>query len=1100
MPPSALCLALASFSLFFPPALRAQNLPYATSFFGNTWGQGSISNYGKWMQNNINGIWVKPDGTVYTASWWDEAGHNGGIYKNGDYIGKLNYNHDYFEGGVGITGDANYVYAGNWNNIYRFNFNGTVSTQVSTTTTSTTDKSKSVKGLSVDNTNNLLFVTQDLDNQVQVWNKSALTKTRSWSLAGPGACASNGDGTVWVAQPALGKIVHYDSNGNLLSQSITGAAGFDPQALCFDNSGRLVVADNGPDQNLKIYSNLNNATPTLAATFGTQKGIFSGTAGAVGPLKFSGLTGVGVDSSGNYYIGQNNVGKWAFWNGGGSILESYTSGGNRNWILQGLEFVDTASADPGSANGNLLDVYTKYNHYQLDLSQTKPGKEATLKGHTLNQFKYPQDQRYQRANDNFDYTGGTFVRTVGGKKILYVMDMQARRLLWYRFNSATDGEIAIPSGLLESNANYTATYPNSPTGGEFIWRDGNGNGQMDAGEYVSGPGTPNLAYGWWVDSNGDIWQCNNWNATVGLRHWKMQGLDANGNPIYSYVSGQYEALARPASTGGDLKRIIYQRATDVMLITSADTNVDRDAGTRIARFNSWSTGNRTAAWDISVPRATAITAEGDYIFVGYGNLGNNIESGSIDVYTLASGTFVGSIHAGPEVMNISGALDIPYGISVYKRSNGEYLIFEEDDWHAKVMMFRWQAPTLATDCLDDWTKVNSKTTGMTLDTNNSNAYFDGDTSRACRSSDTTQSLVYRSSNISSFTASVYAGINHADPATQGGIKFYTSPDGATWSLAGVVAANYGSNNGQWVCYNYVPSGALPGGTNYLKVEFNAASGVASWDPQLAQITLTSTGGFLTGSGGNSTIYNDTAPGFNVSGDTWNYSNNRNVGDYNNDVHYMMANNSYWNFSFNGTGADYITEKDSGSGNVDIYVDGVFKQRVNCYAPSRLVQQTVYSITGLAPGNHTIGGVKVDGTYNIVDAIKVYTTPAPPPATMVNDTSSAFTVSGDSWNYSYNRGVGDYSNDVHYMTVNGSYWDFTFNGTGVDYITEKDSGSGNVDIYVDGVFKQRVNCYSATLQAQQTVYSITGLSAGSHHIGAVKIDGLYNIVDAMKVYP
>ncbi len=836
-------VSLASFclsALFALNPVAAQNLPYATSFLGNTWGQGATGDGGKWMQDNIDGLWVKPDGTCYTNSFWDEAGNNGGIYKDGELVGRLAFSHDDFSGGVGITGDESAVYAGNWMNIIRFGFDGTILAQVPASKTPTKDKARSVKGLAADSPHDLLFATQDLDNQVQVWKKSSLTLLRSWPLDRPGACATAGDGTVWVAQVAdaskPGNVLHYDSMGNFLHQQINGDKGFDPQALCFDAKGRLLVADNGPDQNVKIYSL--GDLPSLVSTFGTTHGIFSGTPGEVGPLKFSGLTGIGVDSSGTIYVGQNNVGKAAFWNGGGSILESYTESGTRNWEIHGLEFVDCASADRASENGDSLDVYSKYNHYALDLSKTKPGSEATWKGHTLNQFKYPNDQRYTRANDNFDYTGGTAIRTIGGKKIMFVFDMQARRLLWYRFQPDTDGEIAVPAGLIEQNAYYNITYPGSPAEKEFIWCDANGNGQTEKGEYASGPGTPNLAYGWWVDSRGDIWQCNNYNDKIGLRHWKAQGLNKFGVPIYDYDPAHYEAFARPPNTHGDLKRVIYFPETDTMILSSWSVTADRDAGDRVTRFNNWSRGNRTAAWDIKIPRATAITAEGDYMFVAYGGLGNDLESGKIDVYRLGDGIKIGRIHAGPEVMSIEGAMDIPYGVSAYKRPNGEYLIFEEDDWHAKLLLYRWQNPHLMTDTLEDWSKLNggSHTDGWGFDTSNAALYCDGDRSRAVRKSDDLQSIVYKYKDITDFTASIYAGIDHSDPVTLGVTKFYASANGTDWAPVAVTPVTRATNKGTWKLYNYVPSETIPAGTNYLKIEFGPGAGHA-YDPQLAQLSL-----------------------------------------------------------------------------------------------------------------------------------------------------------------------------------------------------------------------------------------------------------------------
>jgi len=69
-------------------------------------------------------------------------------------------------------------------------------------------------------------------------------------------------------------------------------------ALAVDNQGRLLVADNGPRPSQVLIYHIRQR-PKLVGTVGTQGGIYSGTRGRVGALKFYGLTGVGADSSGN---------------------------------------------------------------------------------------------------------------------------------------------------------------------------------------------------------------------------------------------------------------------------------------------------------------------------------------------------------------------------------------------------------------------------------------------------------------------------------------------------------------------------------------------------------------------------------------------------------------------------------------------------------------------------------------------------------------------------------------------------------------------------------------------------------------------------------
>ncbi|MEQ4482641.1 glycoside hydrolase family 27 protein [Cohnella silvisoli] len=243
--------------------------------------------------------------------------------------------------------------------------------------------------------------------------------------------------------------------------------------------------------------------------------------------------------------------------------------------------------------------------------------------------------------------------------------------------------------------------------------------------------------------------------------------------------------------------------------------------------------------------------------------------------------------------------------------------------------------------------------------------------------------------------------------------------------------------------------------------------------------------------GGSLAVNDDDTGIKYTGN-WSRSYNRGLGDFKDDVHFTQTNNDYFEYTFNGTGIDLITEKDSSQGNIDIYVDGVFKQTVSTYNATRQAQQKVYGITGLANGSHTLKAVKKTGTYMLLDKLS-FSVASP---IQVNDTDAGISYTG-TWSLSSARGFGDFKDDVHYTMNNNDYFQYTFTGTGVELITEKDSSQGNIDIYVDNVFKETVSTYNSTRLAQQTVYKISGLTPGSHTIKAVKKTGTYMLLDKLS---
>jgi hypothetical protein len=105
--------------------------------------------------------------------------------------------------------------------------------------------------------------------------------------------------------------------------------------------------------------------------------------------------------------------------------------------------------------------------------------------------------------------------------------------------------------------------------------------------------------------------------------------------------------------------------------------------------------------------------------------------------------------------------------------------------------------------------------------------------------------------------------------------------------------------------------------------------------------------------------------------TWTLSSGRNACDYKDDVNSTESNGDAFEFSFTGTGVDYIAPKDAVCGSIDIYVDNIFKQTVNATSTTYQAMQTLFGIKGLPYGSHTIKGIKKDGSSMSVDAFVVY---------------------------------------------------------------------------------------------------------------------------------
>jgi hypothetical protein len=430
-----------------------------------------------------------------------------------------------------------------------------------------------------------------------------------------------------------------------------------------------MVADDGPDQQVKTFSV--EGTPKQVATLGVRGGILAGGRGQVGPLRFNDIRGVGADAKGNVYVCCNG-------NGLGMVLESYAPSGKRNWQLMGLEFVDVGDLDPGSD----ADLYTQDSHYRMDWSQPGGGKEWRYVGYTMDRWRYPNDPRYGHAQ-----FASTWARRIGGKLFLFGVDMYSHHLLVYR--KGTD-ELFVPSGIIV-NAPFQGWPPHQPEKDAWIWRDLNGNGDFDEGEFQAGAVKLNGGWGWWVDAKGDVWHTNGESEIV---HLPLKGIDGKGNPVYDYAKSTI--VARPAPLT-QLERIEYYPATDTMYLSGysaeqANTKGNwKTIGKVLCRYDHWSEGP-VKTWEVHPPfeeeqeRAAnfgtpvAMWVEGDYVFIVY------LKTAEVRVLSAKTGEYVGTMRPGKDR---SGWVDIPYAINVHRRGDGEYVVLVEEDWKAKGTVYRW---------------------------------------------------------------------------------------------------------------------------------------------------------------------------------------------------------------------------------------------------------------------------------------------------------------------------------------------------------------------------------------------------------------------------
>jgi sugar lactone lactonase YvrE len=687
-------------------------LKYQTTWLGNSLGGPT------WVQNFVQGLYVAPDGTVYAASDWDEAGQEFGIYRDGQVIGQAADTHGWgFGGGRSVCANAHYLVIAHSLGNEKGHLRGPDYPPEGKTWYGISRRTKqgqhapfesgrgrfkdmlvlheipdgqpaNLPGLAID-AKGKLYVSDPQRDEVRVIDLKTMKPQASIRLARPRQLAFDPSGRLWGIQAAGSKeparVVLLQGQAKKPAFRLEFEPQVQPSALAFDPLGRLLVADNGPGQQIVIYTlDEDEGAWSHAGSFGETGGIYAGPiSGRAGPTRLSGPTGVGTDAEGNLYVGCNQP-------GGGTILRSFRPEGSLRWELLGLEFVETA--DP-SENFDGVDAFTVENRYTLDWSKTEPGSQWTWRAQTVDPFRFPNDPRLHEGHHHFC---APLERKLDGKRFLVVRGMFEAALVFYAVQK--EDEIARPS-VMVAKGPYRAvgwSPPGMPENSRWIWTDTNGDGNFEADEFHDADGRKDPeSWAWWVDVNGDIWQGDQTGETP-IHHFKFGGLDGKGNPQYRRENSESLPLPKPLV---HLLRIEYHARDDVMYLTgyTADRPKTGDewgqVGTEILRYEDWSKPSRSLSVRIPLPYdpAKKITVKS---FCSAADLAFAVESRSaaVHVYDNQSGRELGVLKPGPEVGGESGWVDFPDAIRAIRRLDGEYLVFVEEDAKGKVLIYRFRDP------------------------------------------------------------------------------------------------------------------------------------------------------------------------------------------------------------------------------------------------------------------------------------------------------------------------------------------------------------------------------------------------------------------------
>jgi len=689
---SILALAVAS-----NPLPAAEPLRYTTTWLGNTFGGGS-----NWVQNFAEELCVLPDGTCVVGSFWDEAGREVGLYKNGQPVVKLDHTH--MRGGKAVAASGQYVFYANTSvredqpevkagearrdkpicyfGVSRWTLDGKVAPfpgggtrfkNMAVFREAPDNHDLIARGLATDGKS--LLIADTTGNRIRVLDLETMQPVRDFAAEKPERLALDAAGNVWTIQSGGEKILSFTADGKPRDIAVPLPAKSVATSLAFAPDGRLVVTDNGPRQQV-LFFDVRPSTAKLVDTFGEEGGMFAGPhPGRVGPMRLAGPTGAGFDAAGNFYVTCNVP-------HGGTVLRAFTPKRKLKWEVLGLEFLDVADAQPASDG---RDLFTADDRYTFD-PKAPPGQGWRWVAHTLDPFRFPDDLRLHQPV----LQCATSVRVLGGKTFLCQRGMWQGVLGFYR----VDGDLTVPCAVLSSEpikAEKSDWRPDGqPAQGRFFWRDSNGNGRFDAGEYTPTEGPTGEYWASNVDARGDIWQAG---RDTGIWRWRFTGLDAHHNPQHDPKPDHWPMPA----PFNDLLRTEYDPATDTMYLTgqTKDHPVSGGewgtAGTVLACFDHW-TREPKLRYRVNLPYTPdkmfmeAFHVAGDLAFFV------DCKQANVLVHDNHTGQWLGTMKPGPEVSGESGWTDFCDSLRAVQLKSGDYLVFVEEDWKAKTMVYRLENP------------------------------------------------------------------------------------------------------------------------------------------------------------------------------------------------------------------------------------------------------------------------------------------------------------------------------------------------------------------------------------------------------------------------
>ena len=628
------------------------------------------------FQHDLAGLFVGPDGKAYTNCGWDEMGRESAVYSpDSAVLATLPDTHGWGNmGGGAVTASDKYIFTAaeighvddprgfppkgeTWYGVKRYTLDGKEAAwpdgkggwwrnlyEVGT--------KPCVAGLVT--TGGKLFIADSEANLVHVIDPETMKEQRTFAFDRPGPLAADAAGNLWIIRtasttegPAIVRVTRDGQQTMVINDVVK------PAAIAVDAKGGLLVAENATSQ--VLIFDVSGAAPKQVGTLGDPGGVWAGPdPGAAGDLRFHDLMGVGADAAGNVWVGMANS---------GAELKKFGPDGKLVWKLEGLTFVDGAAADPASPE----DVYTKDEHYHLDYTTNPPGWRYAG-------FTHPKGVDDPR--DHFSYSSVQAAR-IGGKLFVYLSPMYSQNLAIFR----VDGEQMRPVGMLQGGQRPKEWPPNQPDG-RWAWRDVNGDGQVQADEFTSDGKPDASSWNWEVDTKGDVWRGYDDGHVL---HLPCQGLDPRGNPIYDWSKA--EALPLPAPFQR-IRAVVHEPGDNSLYVYGATAEFLRHpadgwgpAGVVLARYDQ----QKNLRWQTLVD--TTMNGMGIAV-AGRLAFSTDLLQAEVQVFDAETGLKLGTLGPGKLSGYLESWIDFPMSLQAVTLKDGEVVVFNEDDWTTKIVLYR----------------------------------------------------------------------------------------------------------------------------------------------------------------------------------------------------------------------------------------------------------------------------------------------------------------------------------------------------------------------------------------------------------------------------